>query len=98
MKEIKKLVCEKFEIEIEQIEGSSRKKQIALARQVAMYLARKFGNFSFPKIASAFNRDDHTTVMHAVNKIENLRKENHEINQILLELESQMNTLLGSLR
>ena len=98
LKEIKKLVCEKFEIEIEQIEGSSRKKQIALARQVAMYLARKFGNFSFPKIASAFNRDDHTTVMHAVNKIENLRKENHEINQILLELESQMNTLLGSLR
>ena len=96
--EIKRLVCEKFGVEIEQIEGSSRKKQIALARQVAMYLARKFGNFSFPKIASAFNRDDHTTVMHAVNKIENLRKENHEINQILLELESQMNTLLGSLR
>ncbi len=96
--EIKRLVCEKFGVEIEQIEGSSRKKQIALARQVAMYLARKFGNFSFPKIASAFNRDDHTTVMHAVNKIENLRKENHEINQILLELESQMNTLLGSLK
>lgn len=96
--EIKRLVCEKFGVEIEQIEGSSRKKQIALARQVAMYLARKFGNFSFPKIASAFNRDDHTTVMHAVNKIENLRKENHEINQILLELESQMNTLLSSPR
>ena len=96
--EIKRLVCEKFGVEIEQIEGSSRKKQIALARQVAMYLARKFGNFSFPKIASAFNRDDHTTVMHAVNKIENLRKGNHEINQILLELESQMDTLLSNLK
>ena len=95
--EIKRLVCEKFGVEINQIEGSSRKKQIALARQVAMYLARKFGNFSFPKIASAFNRDDHTTVMHAVNKVENLRKENHEINQILLELESQMSTLLSTL-
>jgi len=88
--EIKRLVCEKFGVEIEQIEGSSRKKRIALARQVAMYLSRKFSNRSFSRIASAFNRDDHTTVIHAVNRIENIRKKDREIDQIVRELESQL--------
>jgi chromosomal replication initiator protein len=92
--EIKKLVCEVFDVKIEDMEGASRKKQIALARQVAMYLARKVGNFSFPKIASAFNRNDHTTVMHAVSKVEELRETSSELNQIILELEGRLNALL----
>ncbi len=92
--EIKRLVCEAFGVTVEQVESSSRKKQIALARQVAMYLARKLGNFSFPKIAASFNRNDHTTVMHAVNKVEELRNQNQEINQVILELEERLNSLL----
>lgn len=93
--EIKELVCKKFDVTIEQIESSSRKKQIALARQVAMYLARKVGNYSFPKIAAAFNRNDHTTVMHAVSKIEDLRETNQELNQIILELEERLNAIIS---
>lgn len=93
---IKELVCQRFNITIEQMESPSRKKQIAIARQVAMYLARKVGNYSFPKIAAAFNRNDHTTVMHAVSKVEELKKEKEEFNQILSELESTLNSIIPS--
>ncbi|ADY72663.1 Chromosomal replication initiator protein dnaA [Desulfurobacterium thermolithotrophum DSM 11699] len=90
IEKIKKVVCEEFKIEMKQMEGTSRKKQIALARQIAMYLARKLGNFSYSKIASAFNRDDHTTVIHAVHKIEEMRKKNPNLNQIIMELEVRL--------
>jgi len=96
--EIKQVVCEMFGITLEQIDSSTRKKQIALARQIAMYLSRKFGNFSFPKIAAAFHRNDHTTVMHAVTKIEELRNENEEINHIILELEKRLTLLVGEVK
>ncbi|TCK02912.1 chromosomal replication initiator protein DnaA [Phorcysia thermohydrogeniphila] len=96
--EIKQVVCEMFGITLEQIDSSTRKKQIALARQIAMYLSRKFGNFSFPKIAAAFHKNDHTTVMHAVTKIEELRNENEEINHIILELEKRLNLLVGEVK
>jgi chromosomal replication initiator protein len=87
-----------FGITLEQIDSSTRKKQIALARQIAMYLSRKFGNFSFPKIAAAFHKNDHTTVMHAVTKIEELRNESEEINHIILELEKRLNLLVGEVK
>jgi chromosomal replication initiator protein len=60
-----------------------------------MYLARKIGNYSFPKIAAAFNRNDHTTVMHAVSKIEDLREKNQELNQVILELEDRLNAIIS---
>ena len=87
---IKTLVSSKFDIKEEDLCSSSRKKKVTLARQIAMYLCRKYGNYSFPKIASAFNRDDHTTVMHAFNKIENLREKDQEINQVIMEIESAL--------
>jgi chromosomal replication initiator protein len=96
--EIKQVVCEIFGITLEQMDSSTRKKHIALARQIAMYLSRKFGNFSFPKIAAAFHKNDHTTVMHAVTKIEELRNENEEINHIILELEKRLNLLVGEVK
>jgi len=87
---IKEAVCQSFGVSIKEIEGSSRKKQVALARQVAMYLLRKLGNFSYPKIAYAFNRKDHTTVMHAVEKVEKLRYEDRELSLIIEELEKRL--------
>ncbi len=87
---IKSLVSLKFSLDEEELCSSSRKKKVALARQIAMYLCRKYGNYSFPKIAAAFNRDDHTTVIHAFNKIEKLRKQDQEINQIITEIEGSL--------
>lgn len=87
---IKAIVCKEFKIGIKEIESTSRKKQIALARQIAMYLARKLGNSSYSKIASAFNRDDHTTVIYAVNKIDEMRKKDSNLNRVITEFENKL--------
>ncbi len=92
--DIKRMVAEKFNVKENEFNGSSRKKEIAMARQVAMYLSRKLGSFSFPKIASAFNRDDHTTVMHAVKKIDGLRKKDDKLNRMISELEEKLSKLI----
>jgi|OM-RGC.v1.002041957 chromosomal replication initiator protein len=87
LKLIKTTVSSEFGVDEELLLSSSRKKQVALARQVAMYLAKRIGNYPYTQIAAAFNRDDHTTVLHAVRKVEELRKRDEKINQLLEKLE-----------
>ena len=58
------------------MDSSKRKKDIAHPRQIAMYLCRELTGISLPKIGKEFGNRDHTTVMHAVNKIsEELEKD-----------------------
>ena len=87
---IKKSVADYYDIELENISAKIRTKEIAHARQVAMYLARELTNFSLPKIGENFGNRDHTTVMHACDKINTELKKNHDlksaINQIKLIL------------
>lgn len=66
---IKKAVAEYFGIKIEELNSKTRTKEIAAARQMAMYLARELTSASLPKIGDAFGGRDHTTVMHACDKI-----------------------------
>lgn len=61
-----------YGVSLKEIKGSKRVKHIAHARQVAMYLAREMTDNSLPKIGREFGNRDHTTVMHAHNKIKNL--------------------------
>lgn len=65
----------------EEICSAKRDKDIALARQIAMYLLRSELHLSFPKIAKELGRKDHTTAMHSVNKIEKEIKLNFTIRQ-----------------
>ncbi len=69
-KQIIKIVAKEFDLNLSDITGSSRKADIALARQVCMYIMRQELKFKLEKIASILNRKDHTTVIHAVDKIE----------------------------
>jgi len=65
-------VCRYFGIARQDLIGSSRSKTFAYPRQVAMYLCREITDESLPKIGKAFGGRDHSTVMHATNKIANL--------------------------
>ncbi len=67
---IQKLVADHFKIKITDLKSKKRQRAISLPRQVAMYLSRLKTNSSFPEIGSRFGGKDHTTVMHAVRKIE----------------------------
>jgi chromosomal replication initiator protein len=63
------LVAEHFQLEAADLTGSRRTKEISMARQVAMYLARELTNLSLNVIGGKFGGRDHTTVMHAIDKV-----------------------------
>ena len=66
-------ICRYYNLQIDDLLGKKRPKNIAVPRQIAMYLCRKLTEASLPKIGSSFGGRDHTTVIHACEKIEKLR-------------------------
>jgi chromosomal replication initiator protein len=74
IEEIQKKVAEHFNIRIADMHSARRARAIARPRQVAMYLAKQLTARSLPEIGRKFGGRDHTTVMHAVKKIEELRQ------------------------
>ena len=66
---IQEVVCKYFDITTEEIVSSKRSKEIAFARQIAMFICRSVAHLSLPSIGDAFGGRDHSTVIHACNKI-----------------------------
>ncbi len=85
------LTAEMFNFDIEQITGGSRRRPLVDARQVAMYVVRNMTDLSFPDIGRAFGDRDHTTVMHAVRKIEARMGERQQIFDKVTELQRRLN-------
>ena len=75
-----------FGFSIEDICGTSRRRPLVTARQVGMYVFREVTDFSYPAIAREFGGRDHTTVIHAVEKISALMKERRQIYDQVTEL------------
>lgn len=76
---------------IEDLCGSSRRRPLVTARQVGMYVFRELTDYSFPRIAEVFGGRDHTTVMHAVEKIKQQMTEKAQIFE-------QVNELIGRIK
>ena len=72
---IKETVAKYFSINKDELSGEKRSNDIAFPRQIAMYLCREVANMSFPQIGIDFGGRDHSTVMHAYNKIKKEVKE-----------------------
>lgn len=70
-----------YNVSIDEICGKRRNKEIVRPRQIAMYLLRKENNMSFPSIGTHFGGRDHTTAMHACDKIEKLLERDDELTQ-----------------
>ncbi len=79
-----------FQLTVDDLYGSSRSQQIAIARQIAMYLCRERTNLSLPKIGQLFGNRDHTTVMYAYKKISDLMKERRSIYNHVTEITTQL--------
>ena len=73
IEEIQKKVAEHFNIRVADMHSARRARAVARPRQVAMYLAKQLTSRSLPEIGRKFGGRDHTTVMHAVRKIDELR-------------------------
>ncbi len=80
-KNIIETVSKYFNIEISDIIGSSRKKELVIPRQIIMYLMRSELNASFPNIGQELGGRDHTTAMHAYSKIKNQLIDNDKLRQ-----------------
>ena len=88
---IQETVGKYFNINPKDLKGSKRSNDITFPRQIAMYLCRYVANMSLPQIGKDFGKRDHTTVMHACNKIEKEIKTNSNTKLIV---ESVKNILL----
>jgi chromosomal replication initiator protein len=85
-------VSEVFDVTNREIKGSRRTSYIALARQVVMYLLREELRLPLEKVAREVNRKDHTTVLHACEKIENLMEEDNIVRERVEKCRALLNT------
>ncbi|MEW9824437.1 MAG: chromosomal replication initiator protein DnaA [Candidatus Symbiodolus clandestinus] len=78
---IQKTVAEYYKVKMAELLSKRRSRSVARPRQMAMALAKELTNHSLPEIGDAFGGRDHTTVLHACRKIEQLREETHDIKE-----------------
>ncbi len=88
---IVEMTAKYYDIDSKQIMGSSRKANVVLARQVSMYIMRTMTGQSLPEIGKYFNQH-HTTVMHSVDKIEQMQQENRELNHAIKDIKANINS------
>lgn len=88
---IQKFVSDYYHLKHGELKSRNNSKSIAMPRQIAMYLCKKLTNASLPEIGKSFGGKHHSTVIHSIRKIEDLRKRDGNFNTII-------NTFLGSFR
>lgn len=87
---IQKAVADYYKLTIEVLKGKRRSANIAYPRMVAMYLCRMLTDQSFPRIGLEFGGRDHSTVIHAVDKIEEDLKNNSQLKEIITEIKAKL--------
>jgi chromosomal replication initiator protein len=83
---IQKAVCEQFGLKQQEIKAKNNSHVIVFPRQIAMYLAKHLTDASLPEIGRQFGGKHHTTVLHSVDKIEQQRKTDKDLNRVLNKL------------
>jgi chromosomal replication initiator protein len=89
-RDVQEAVAARLGLSVDAILSPTRTAPVAKARQLAMYLTRELTDLSLPAIAEAFNRLDHTTVMHAIRKVEQGALEDASLSRALEELTSEL--------
>jgi chromosomal replication initiator protein len=83
---IQKAVAEQFGLRVNEIKAKSNSRAIVFPRQVAMFLAKQMTEASLPEIGRQFGGKHHTTVMHSIEKIEEQRQGDKDLNRLLNKL------------
>jgi len=87
---IQKAVAEQFGLRLVEIKAKNNSRSIVYPRQIAMYLAKHLTEASLPEIGRQFGGKHHTTVLHSVDKIEEVRKGDKDLNRLLNKLTEQL--------
>jgi len=93
IQDIQQRVGEYYGLKLEDFKARKRTKAVAFPRQIAMYLARELTDYSLPKIGDAFGGRDHTTVIHAHEKISQQLKVDQELYKIIHHLTEKIKSL-----
>jgi chromosomal replication initiator protein len=88
--EIQKQVAKVFDVSVESLRGKRRTNSIAFARQIAMYLTKHLTSMTLVEIGRSFGNRDHTTVLYAVDKITNVRRDDCDLDRKIDHLEKQL--------
>jgi len=87
---IQKATAEQFGLRLAEIKAKNNSRAIVYPRQIAMYLAKHLTEASLPEIGRQFGGKHHTTVLHSVEKIEEVRKNDKDLNRLLNKLTEQL--------
>lgn len=90
IEDIIKAVAAKTGVKISDIKSSKKNKNIVIARQIAMYLARKLTNASFPDIGEHIGGRDHSTIIYSNNKIKRILNENESVKKMTDDIEEHL--------
>ncbi|NEU32659.1 chromosomal replication initiator protein DnaA [bacterium LRH843] len=88
--DIQKLIGEHYQLKLEDFKARKRTRSVAFPRQIAMYLSRELTDASLPKIGSEFGGRDHTTVIHAHEKISAMLAKDQEFQEKIQEIMDQL--------
>ena len=80
-----------YQLKLAELKSRNNSKSIAMPRQVAMYLCKSLTSASLPEIGKSFGGKHHSTVIHSIRKVEDLRKSDSNFNNLI-------NTLIESFR
>jgi len=83
-------ICKFYNVELNDLIGKKRSKHINMPRQIAMYLCRKMTDESFLKIGMFFGGRNHTTVIHACEKVEKMREEDKSFDKLMQQHEGKV--------
>ena len=90
VEEILKRVSSHYNIKISDIKSPKRLKAVVLPRQIAMYLSRQLTSSSYPEIGERFGGKDHSTIIHAIRKIEKLIEEDFQLRSTIENLKKEL--------
>jgi chromosomal replication initiator protein len=88
---VQKAVADHYSLKVAELKSKNNSKSIAMPRQIAMYLCKNLTNASLPEIGKSFGGKHHSTVIHSIRKVEDLRHKDGDFNTLI-------NTLLESCR
>jgi chromosomal replication initiator protein len=88
---IQKFVSDYYQLKLGDLKSRNNSKSVAMPRQIAMYLCKSLTNASLPEIGKSFGGKHHSTVIHSIRKIEDLRQRDGDFNTLI-------NNLMASFR
>ena len=87
--DVQSVVADKLGVSVDELKGKSRKREVARARQIAMFLSREVTGDSLAVVGAHFGKRDHSTVVHAIQTIQTLASTDPNIEKLLKELRTE---------